>query len=162
VTTGRISPATEDDAALPLADDEDSFIDRSNSYWQIAGEIETHGADRHRLREKAAVDLRILMPELAACLDPSVAGDLHAVILFDLDGGAASSWHLVIADGSCTPHPGSHDRPDLTLRLTRETLVDLIFGRIDARAAVGDGSIRASGSLGLLARMPRLFPPPSR
>lgn len=161
VTAGRISPETEADAALTLADDAESFIDRSNSYWQIAGEIKTHGADRHKLRDRAAVDLRILMPELAACLDPAVAGDLEAVILFDLDQGA-TRWHLVIEGGRCVHRFGSHDAPDLTLSMSEQTLVDLIFARIDARAAVSDGTIEASGSRQLLARMPRLFPPPSR
>jgi multimeric flavodoxin WrbA len=161
VTSGRISPATEQDAALPLADDAASFIDRSNSYWQIAGEIKTHGADRHKLRDRAAIDLRILMPELAACLDPSVAGDLEAVILFDLDEGA-SAWHLEIEGGRCVHQEGAHANPDLTLSMNEQTLVDLIFARIDARAAVSDGTIKASGSRQLLARMPRLFPPPSR
>jgi len=161
VTNGRVSTETEEDAALPLADDDETFVDRANVYWEIAKEIDTHGADRHRLSARAAVDLRILMPELAACLDPSVAGDLEAVILFDLDGGD-SSWHLEIARGTCTPRPGSHDAPDLTLRMSEETLVDLIFARIDARAAVSDGTIEAGGSRTLLARMPRLFPPPSR
>jgi len=161
-TKGRISPATEADAALPLADDDESFIDRSNVYWQIAGELKTHGADRHRLRDRAAVDPRILVPELAACLDPVIAGDLEAVIMLDLDGGGPRSWHLAIAAGRCTPAPGPHPAPDLTLSMSEETLVDLIFGRIDPRAAVTDGSIRAAGSLGLLARLGRLFPPPSR
>jgi multimeric flavodoxin WrbA len=161
VTNDAVSEDTEQDAALSLADDDATFIDRANVYWEIAKEIDTHGADRHKLRDRASVDLRILMPELSACLDPTVAGDLEVVILFDLDGGE-SRWHLVVEAGRCVAHPGAHERPDLTLSMSEETLVDLIFARIDARAAVSDGTIKASGSMGLLARMPRLFPPPSR
>jgi multimeric flavodoxin WrbA len=162
VLSGRVSAATEADAALPIVVDDDTYIERSDVYWQIADEIQTHGADRLQLRERAAIDLRILVPELAACLDPAAAGDLSAVILLDIDGDADRSWHLAIEDGRCRPRRGAHADPDLTLSMPESTLLDLIFGRIDPRVAVREGAIVARGSPELLARMGRLFPPPSR
>jgi multimeric flavodoxin WrbA len=162
VTAGRVSPAIEAEAALPLADDDGSFAERTDVYWQIAAELGVHGNDRERVRQVAAEDLQILIPELAACLDPAVAGDLRVVIMIGIDDDPERGWHLSIAAGRCTALRGPHASPDLTLQLQRQTLVDMIFGRLDVRAAVSDGTIRTAGSLGLLARMGRLFPPPSR
>jgi alkyl sulfatase BDS1-like metallo-beta-lactamase superfamily hydrolase len=162
IANGRISPQTQADAAAPLTADDDVYLERTAVYWAIADDLGTHYADREQLRDLAAEDLRILVPELASCLDPSVAGDLAAVIQLDLQGDAENSWQLKIERGRCRADRGVHPQPDLTLTLSEQALVDMIFCRIDVRTAVSDGTIRVAGSRELLMRMARLFPPPNR
>jgi multimeric flavodoxin WrbA len=158
---GRIAPVTEEEAALPLTRDEESFDARFDTYWTIGKEIEAHGSSRKAMRDAAAEDLRILVPELAACLDPGAAGALRAIVLFDLADRPDASWHLAIADGRCAAVAGRPQAANLSLRMSAATLVDVILQRVDARRAVADGSIRPSGDVSLLSRFDRLFPPPS-
>jgi hypothetical protein len=163
VQNGAIDPKTERDAALPFTRDLESFARHSGTYWTIAKEIGAGGSDRDRMRAAVSTDLRILIHELAACLDPVAAGDLEAVIHLDLDGRADRGWSLLVSKGTCTASPGPPDRaPDLTLGMAEKVLVEVILQRLDVRSALADGLIVAAGSKRLLSRFGRLFPPPAR
>jgi len=157
------SRKTERDAALPFTRDLESFARHSGTYWTIAREIGAGGSDRDRMRAAASTDLRILIHELAACLDPVAAGDLEATIHLHLDDRADRSWSLLVSKGRCAASPGPPDRaPDLTLSMAEKTLVEVILQRLDVRSALADGIIVAAGSRRLLSRFGRLFPPPAR
>lgn len=161
VRSGRITAETEEESSAPLTRDEESFDAHFATYWNIGREIGLHGSSREAMKAAAAEDLRILVPELAACLDPVAAGDLHAVVLLDLLDRPEGAWHLSISGGRCTSATGRPPCANLTLRMSAATLADVIMQRVDARRAVADGSIRPTGDLSLLARFGRLFPPPS-
>lgn len=156
----RIDPATEADARAAFTQSPEAFGRHFATYWEIAAEIGSSGSDRERLRAAAAEDLRILMPEMASCYNATAGGDLKAVLLFDL-ADADERWHLAVEGGRCRAVRGDHPAPTTTLSLDRETLVDLLMQRLDVRRAVADRRVRASGDRSLLARLPRLFPPPA-
>jgi putative sterol carrier protein len=70
----------------------------------------------------------------------------------------AEPWHLRIDDGHTRAMPGAvAGGADLTFRCSVEDWVDVAAGRIDPRMAMVRRRLRPSGSLRLLARMPRLF-----
>jgi hypothetical protein len=158
---GRVTPRTEEEAALPLTRDDRSFDAHFGTYWTIVRETGAGGSSREAMRTAAGTDLRILVPELAACLDSSAAGSLRAVVSLDLVDRPDARWHLSIADGRCTAVTEQPAAADLTLRMSSTTLVGVILQRIDVRRAVADGSIVPIGDLRLFARFGRLFPPPS-
>ena len=157
VTEGRVSARTEEDASTPFTRDLALFEGHARTYWELARGRE--GAfDRASLRDATAADLRILVPELAASLDPSAAGDLEAVIQLDVTDDPDGGYHLLIARGRCAAHKGRHERPDTTLSLDAGELVKLLHQKIDARAAVALGRIVVDGDRSLFVRMGRLFP----
>jgi putative sterol carrier protein len=106
------------------------------------------------------------MPELAACLDPQVAGDLEAVIEFDLQAdikdAAKDVWHLLISNRSCQAVAGPHPNPTTAIQTSPQILVDIIMQRLEVRRAIADRRLTVSGDRTLLAKLGRLFPPPSR
>jgi hypothetical protein len=157
VSRGRISPETEREASAPLTRDLALFEGHARVYWDLA-RGRSGAFDRAALGEEAASDLRILVPELAASLDPSAAGDLDAAIQLDVAGDPRGGFHLRIARGRCAAQRGRHDRPDATIALDAATLVALIRGTIDPRAEIARGGIRVSGDRSLFARFARLFP----
>ena len=161
VREGWIEAQTESDASLPFTRDLETFRRNSGTYWKIAREIGAGGNDREQLRAAVSRDLRILAHELAACYDPVAAGDLEAVILFDLRDEEADNWHLTIDKGRCAASEGTHPSPTLTLETTEEILVEIILQRLDARTALARGDMKATGSKSLLGRFQRIFPPPS-
>jgi hypothetical protein len=69
----------------------------------------------------------------------------------------AEPWHLRIENGSASVAPGRAEHPDLTFRCRFEDWVDLTAGRVQPWRAFLLGRIRPSGSLRMLARMPKLF-----
>jgi len=158
-TAGRVSVRTEEEASTPLTRDLALFASHARTYWEIA-RGRSGAFDRDAIRDAAAADPRILVPELAARLDPEAAGDLEAVIQLDVTDDPEGGFHLCIVRGACTAHRGRHDRPDTTLTLDTEALVKLLHQKIDARAAVALGQIRIAGDRSLFPRMGRLFSRP--
>ncbi|MDO8209813.1 ribonucleotide-diphosphate reductase subunit beta [Conexibacter sp. CPCC 206217] len=70
----------------------------------------------------------------------------------------AQPWHVRIDDGRSRAAPGSvAGGADLTFRCTVEDFVDVSAGRLDPRLALVRRRLRPSGSLRLLAKMPKLF-----
>jgi len=139
VTAGRVSAQTEEDASTPFTRDLALFEGHARTYWELA-RGRGSAFDRASLRDAAAADPRILVPELDVTDDP---------------GGG---FHLRIARGRCAAHRGRHERPDTTLSLDTEELVKLLHQKIDARDAVALGRIAVAGDRSLFARMGRLFP----
>jgi multimeric flavodoxin WrbA len=161
VELGAISPKTESDAALHLTNSPESYAERFTHYWQIASENEEFVYNRESLKKKVLGDLRIMMPELALCLDPVAAGDLNAVFLFEVSGEQSLYWHLVVNEGNCKAFPEFHSAPDVTIHTTAQTLLDIFRQRIDARRSIAKGDLKVSGDRRLFMRFGRLFPPPA-
>ena len=83
-----------------------------------------------------------------------------AVVQWDFDD--LGPWHLVIDNGSTSARPGAHPDPGVRLGCTWEDWADVVAGRVDPRRLLVTRRLRPSGSLRLLARMPRLLPPRGR
>ena len=158
-TLGRIAPETERDAALHLTRDQETFNRHFDTYFEICAELRASPSDRRLLREAAARDLRILMVELAACLDSAAARGVRACVAFELRGRQPGTWSLVIEDGRCAARRGPTAAPDVVVEADADAWVDVILQRVDARELLSRGEIRVRGDLRLFARFGRLFPP---
>jgi putative sterol carrier protein len=76
-------------------------------------------------------------------------------IQWDFDD--AEPWYLHIDNGSSEMSQGRVDRPELTLRCRFEDWVDVVAGREDPRRLILRRRLRPSGSLRMMARLPKLF-----
>ncbi len=158
---GAVSTETQRCAAAPLTRDEGMYLRHQDTYWKVFEESGETLLSREAIRDRVARDLRILMPELAACLDPQAADGLEAVIQLAFGGEEAAGWQLVIGEGHCRALIGRHEAPTTTIALDRETLVRIILQEEDPRQLYGQGKIAVSGDKSLFTRFGRLFPPPS-
>ncbi|EHN12218.1 ribonucleotide reductase [Patulibacter medicamentivorans] len=70
----------------------------------------------------------------------------------------ADPWHVRIEGPTATAVSGRAPHADLRLKVAYRDWVDVIGGRADARRLLLTRRMRPSGSLRLLARMPRIFP----
>jgi len=157
VSSGRVCPETEKDASSLFTRDLELFRSHARAYWEIARAAGARAFDRASTRETAASDLRILIPELAASYDAGVVSGLVAVIQFDIAGDPEGGFHLVIDQGRCASARGRNGAASTTISLDAETLVALLHGRLDARAALAAGKIRVVGDRSLFVRFGRLF-----
>jgi multimeric flavodoxin WrbA/putative sterol carrier protein len=160
VRDGRISVKTEDEAVLRFTLSEEVFATHFETYWTIASEMGSKWIDRQALADVANKEPRIIVRELAGFFNPKMAGDMKAVIQFNLEDHEHGEWQLIIEDGTCRAVAGVHPGPDLTMSMSKTIFNDIALQRISARQAFQRKKIRTEGSKELLARFIRIFQRP--
>ena len=170
IEEGHISPETQEVLDRPLIEDPQAYVDILNAYWQSQG-IEIFDPDkteREPAPQKApdAVPLgpprssgtmRDLVAGMAYALDPEAAGDLQAVIQFEVTGDAPEHYYLDIAQGRCTAYAGRHAAPKMTIHTPAEVWMAISRGEMNGAGALISGKYRVEGDLGLLMRLGKLF-----
>ncbi len=109
---------------------------------------------------QAARDCRELLEMMPLGFNPRAAGDLKAVMEFQVDGGPEAggfSAHLIIGEGKCEYAEGPAEEPDLVILTPGEVWLAIARGELDGRQALMDGRYQARGELSLLLRMDSLF-----
>jgi putative sterol carrier protein len=87
----------------------------------------------------------------------SAAGDLSAVIAFEVSGPETFSACVHIHDGSCTVTGQPPRDPDLTIRTPSDVWLAISRGELNGQQAFMEQRFKASGDLSLLLRMGALF-----
>jgi multimeric flavodoxin WrbA/putative sterol carrier protein len=170
VEQGRISPETQEVLDRPLIEDPQAYVDILNAFWQSQG-IEMFDPSSEQQEQvsrdvPAAVPLgpprsrdtmRDLVAGMAYSLNPKAAGDLQAVIQFDVTDDPPESYYLDIDQGKCTAFEGEHPAPRMTIHTPPEVWMAISRGEMPGAAALMTGKYRVEGDLGLLMRLGKLF-----
>ncbi|MCU0483628.1 MAG: SCP2 sterol-binding domain-containing protein, partial [Chloroflexi bacterium] len=116
--------------------------------------LEHLGPDiRHRLLERA-IQLMTL-----TC-DREQAGDLRAVIAFEVGGAGGDAWWLAISPETVVAGRGTVVRPTVTLRLANTSVAfRLLAGRLHVPIALLERQLRIGGDVGLAQRFQALVDP---
>lgn len=102
-------------------------------------------------------DIATLMERLPQNFDASVAGDLNASVLFDLDGADGGQWTLNIANGQADVTKGVVGTPTATLKMDAEDYASMVAGDLNAMTAFMTGKIKVEGDLGTIMKMQSIF-----
>jgi len=94
---------------------------------------------------------------LAMGFNPKGAAGIDAEIQFDFTGQIEGSCHIRIGDDRIQTAAAPAARPNLTIRAPFETWMDVITGKANPQLAFMTGKYKASGDLGLLMKMGKLF-----
>jgi putative sterol carrier protein len=159
VEQGFVSSAVEEAVQAPLMKDQETFRVLANAWWRIAidyHQAKAQGQDLPDLQEYAWSQPGLILTGMAAFMDPAAAGDLEAVIQFELEEPKAS-FHLVIKDGKATCLQGRADDPTLTLTTPWPVWLSVSRGELNGQEAFTSGRVKAQGDLGLLMRFDSLF-----
>jgi putative sterol carrier protein len=170
IERGHISPETQEVLDRPLIEDPQAYADIINAFWQSQG-VEIFDPDQAEPEPapqgaRAAVPLgppqsagtmRDLMAGMAYSLDPKAAGDLQAVIQFEVTGDEPEHYYLDIAQGRCTAYEGQHAAPKMTIHTPAEVWMAISRGELSGAGALMSGKYRVEGDLGLLMRLGKLF-----
>ena len=108
--------------------------------------------------ELTIAKLMSLMPKAFV---PEKAGDLEAVIQFNLGGEGGGDWAVTISEGSCSVNPGIAENPKLTLAAQASDYLDIITGKVNAMSAFAEGKIKLKGDLGLAMKLMTFFKLPA-
>ena len=88
---------------------------------------------------------------------PEQAGDLRAIIQFDLSGDGGGQWNATIANRQLTVQPGVAVSPSLTFSAAASDYVAMINGELNPMQAFMQGKVRVRGDMPLVMRMQNLF-----
>ncbi|MEL7429220.1 MAG: SCP2 sterol-binding domain-containing protein [Pseudomonadota bacterium] len=91
---------------------------------------------------------------------PENARGLDAVLQFRLTGEQAADFFATIANDQCSLNHGVHDNPTLTLKMSDETYIDMVMGRLSGQEAFFRRKLRYEGPISLAVRLHRFFAPP--
>lgn len=92
---------------------------------------------------------RQLLEKLPEAFDGARAGDLRAVVQYDL----TEPTHQVIEAGTVRTVPGRAEAPDLTLAMSDEDLVALFRGELAPSLAFMTGRLRMKGDVRLAQQL---------
>jgi multimeric flavodoxin WrbA/putative sterol carrier protein len=101
---------------------------------------------------------RELLRTMPLGLDPRAAGDVTAVLEFEINGNEHFTSHLEIASGVCTYRDGPAEKPDLVIKSPADVWLKISRGELDGRKAFMEGRYRVEGDMGLLLKVKNLFP----
>ena len=89
--------------------------------------------------------------------NPEKAGDLEAVIQFELKGDAEGEYYLDIHQGNCSFHKGSHDSPTLTIKTPSAIWLKIARKEMSGAIAMMIGKYKTSGNASILLKMDNIF-----
>jgi len=104
-----------------------------------------------------AISIEELFERLPGAFIPEKAGDMDAVIQFELTGEEASNWAVVIKDGTCKVEKGQHENPTMTLTADSQDYKDIVTGRLKAMNAFMQGKVKLQGNLNLAMKFAEIF-----
>ncbi|MGB2983370.1 MAG: NAD(P)H-dependent oxidoreductase [Candidatus Bipolaricaulia bacterium] len=170
VERGRISEETQAVLDGSLAPDSAVYAEMANRYWHTLGaeSHEAHAAEGRSSVSRASlarpVSLETVQDLIAGMPDTfnrDTAGDLSAVIQFEIIDEEPGSYHIAIENGSCRAFSGKHQEPSMTIHTPADVWMSIAKGELTGQAAFMKGLYRVEGDFGLLMRMNALFSPES-
>jgi putative sterol carrier protein len=102
-----------------------------------------------------------LMERMPRAFVPEKAGDLEAVIQFNMAGEGGGDWAVTISEGACSVARGIAENPKLTLSAQASDYLDIITGKLNAMSAFAEGKIKLKGDLGLAMKLMTFFKLPA-
>jgi putative sterol carrier protein len=90
-------------------------------------------------------------------INPDEAKDLIATIQFHLTGNGDSDYFLNIAGGKCDFIVGVAPDPTLTINTPADVWLKIARKEINGSMALMTGKYKASGKMGLLIKMDKIF-----
>jgi len=98
-----------------------------------------------------------LFKEMPNRFQADKAGDMNAVIQFDLTGEGGGQWHLKIADGACSIEEGVADGPKATIHMDASDYLDMVSGKLNPMMAFMTGKVKVEGDLNAVMKMQQIF-----
>lgn len=162
VEHGAISEETQEVLDRPLVEDPAVYARMANAYWEGMLAPQPAGSGENErdtpLPPPTSQDtMRDLVAGMAMVFDPQAAGDLKAVIQFNVTGDEPEAYYLDIAGGDCRAYEGQHPAPDLTITTPADVWMAISEGELDGQQALMEQKYKASGDFSLLMKLDSLF-----
>ena len=98
-----------------------------------------------------------LFEKMSGQFNAEKAGDMNAVILFDLSGDDGGQWTATIADGACNITASPADSPKATVHMDAGDYHDMIAGKLNPMMAFMSGKVKVEGDLNAVMKFMQVF-----
>jgi len=164
VENGSISEETQEILDKPLLDPE-IYSRIANSFWESQGVTYTPAEKAHSNDSADAIlpppkgrdTIKDIISGMSLTFRPEEAGNLEAVIQFNVTGDDPGQYYLDIAQQQCTAYSGVHPDPKLTINTPSEVWIKISNGKMNGATAMMTGKFTIDGDLGLLIQLNKLF-----
>lgn len=96
---------------------------------------------------------------IAERFDPEKAAGQSAVVQWDVtDAEGTHSFHITVADGTCTSAMGPGESPRVTLGFNVPSFLKFIAGKLDGMQAFMGGQLKLTGDMMFAQTMQAWFP----
>ncbi len=102
-----------------------------------------------------------LMQQMPEAFLPAKAGNVNAVVQFNLTGEGGGNYVVSIADGKCTVAQGTTPTPNATVTAAAADYLAIVRGELNPMTAFMTGKIRVTGDMGLMMRFLDWFARPT-
>jgi putative sterol carrier protein len=106
-----------------------------------------------------AVSIQEVFDAMPGRFQADKAGDLKAVIQFDLDGNGGGQYYVTIADRTCSVAEGLAPNPSLTFIASAADYLGVINGDVNPMQAFMQGKVKIKGDMSIALKMQALFTP---
>ena len=134
--------------------------------------IEEHKTKRRAQSVEVKKEPRGVVQEAKSCrelvqamplgFNPEAAGDMTAIIQFEVNGEENFLSHLKIAKGQCTFHEGATYKPNLVVKTPAEVWLKISRGELKGQKAFMGGRYKVEGDMNLLMKLGDLFQSPAK
>jgi putative sterol carrier protein len=103
------------------------------------------------------ITIKELFDRMPGAFMPEKAGDMDAIIQFNLSGEEASDWYVTIKDQTCKVDEGAHAEPTMTFSADSQDYKDIVTGKLNAMNAFMQGKVKLQGNLNLAMKFAEIF-----
>lgn len=141
----------------------ETYVTMANAWWdsQIAmPRVEQEKIERGKPLPHPTTmptTLREVIAGMSLAFNAQAAGDLQAVIQFDVSGNEPGEYYLHIANGKCSAFEGKHPDPNLIIHTPSDIWLAISRGEMDGMQAMMDEKYSIEGDLNLMIRFNDLF-----
>jgi len=159
-SNGTLPKELLDKVATPLAKDMAHFQNYSTIYWEEVAALGNEGIDPKKVQAVIVRDVRILMHEMARCINPKTTAKLKAVLQFNFTDKNLH-YCMTVNKGTCTLEEKESATFDLSITTDSATWGQLFTQELPVKDAIMEKKIVLEGDKNLFMRLGRYFPPPS-
>jgi putative sterol carrier protein len=103
------------------------------------------------------ITIKELFDRMPSAFMSEKAGDMDAIIQFNLSGVEASDWYVTIKDQTCKVDEGVHEEPTMTFSADSQDYKDIVTGKLNAMNAFMQGKVKLQGNLNLAMKFAEIF-----
>lgn len=102
-------------------------------------------------------DAKAIYEQMISRFNPEKAQGVNAVIQFDLSGDNGGQFWVKIADGNIDAAEGQTESPNITIRSSMDTWLEVASGKANVISAFMMGRLKVQGDMGLGIKMQSMF-----
>jgi putative sterol carrier protein len=145
---GQSPPTPEQIAAQwDALNDLSGSVESYNATSALGLMMEAFSPKAEKSESGGGLTVKAVFDRITQAFQPEKAVGVDVVFQFKISGPGGGEWYVVIKDGACESHGGSHSKPTTTVIMSDADFLDLIQGKLNAMLAYTSGKLKIEGDI---------------